>query len=169
VGRSPFEARGFGTLELSWSDKGLVRLTFPGEASLGGTGRDASEIPAAWAEVLTRYFAGEAVDPVEIPVDLYGTDFQVKVWTALRRIPRGRVRTYQGIGADVGSPRAMRAVGMANSKNPIPIVVPCHRVVEVGNRLGGYTAGIERKIRLLELEGVKVEGDLVLPGQLGLL
>jgi methylated-DNA-[protein]-cysteine S-methyltransferase len=119
--------------------------------------------------LLERYFAGEPVDPVAIPVDLHGTEFQRKVWTALRQIPRGRVRTYQGVGADVGSPRAMRAVGMANSKNPIPIVVPCHRVVEVGNRLGGYTSGIERKIRLLELEGVKVEGDLVLPGQLGLL
>jgi methylated-DNA-[protein]-cysteine S-methyltransferase len=63
----------------------------------------------------------------------------------------------------------MRAVGMANARNPVAIVVPCHRVVEVGLKLGGYSAGLPRKIKLLELEGVRVEGDTVRPGQLGLL
>jgi methylated-DNA-[protein]-cysteine S-methyltransferase len=126
------------------------------------------DVPTKYADPLRRYFAGDPIDPVTIPVDLRGTLFQVRVWNALRRIPRGHVRSYAGVAADVGSPRAMRAVGMANSKNPIAIVVPCHRVVEKGNRLGGYSGGLPNKIFLLELEGVRVEGDTVLPGQLDL-
>ena len=126
------------------------------------------DVPAHIAKPLRDYFAGEPVDPAEIPVDLHGTDFQKRVWRALRAIPRGRVRSYAGIASDVGSPRAMRAVGMANARNPIAIVVPCHRVVETGNRLGGYSGGLENKIFLLELEGVTVEGDRVQPGQLDL-
>lgn len=171
AGRGDFEARGVGTLHLAWSDSGLVSLTFAEEVPAPLTSVELTAIPRDWVEVLTGYFAGEEVDPVRIPVDLRGagTAFQTEVWEALRRIPRGQVRTYVGIAADVGRPRGMRAVGMANAKNPIAIVVPCHRVVEVGLRLGGYSAGIPRKVQLLELEGVKVVGDAVRPGQLGLL
>src|SRR5688572_16048124 len=152
AGRGDFEAKGFGTLHLAWSDVGLVSLTFAEEVPASLTSVEPAAIPADWVKVLERYFGGEPVDPVVIPVDLRGTPFQVQVWQALRKIPRGQVRTYAGIGADVGRPRGMRAVGMANAKNPVAIVVPCHRVVEVGLKLGGYSAGIARKIELLELE-----------------
>lgn len=169
-GQGPFEASGFGTLWLVWSDVGLVSLSLPQRARrVAEDGAPPTEeVPAVFAEPLQRYFVGEPVDPAELPVDLRGTRFQRKVWNALRRIPRGQVRSYAGIALDIGSPRATRAVGMANSKNPIAIVVPCHRVVEKGHRLGGYSGGLENKIYLLGLEGVRVEGDRVMPGQLDL-
>lgn len=126
-------------------------------------------VPPPIAAVLTAYFAGEPVDPAEIPVSPIGTPFQLKVWEALRAIPHGHVRSYAGIALDVKQPRAMRAVGMANSKNPIAVVIPCHRVVEKDYRLGGYTSGLELKRFLLELEGVHIVGDVVRPGQLTLI
>lgn len=169
-GQGPFEADRFGTLWLVWSDVGLVSLTLPERPRPfePGYGPPVRDVPANIAQPLRAYFAGEPIDPVQIPVELHGTDFQVRVWQALRRIPRGYVRSYAGVASDVGSPRAMRAVGMANARNPIAIVVPCHRVVEKGNRLGGYSGGVDNKIFLLELEGVQVEGGRVRPGQLDL-
>lgn len=169
-GQGPFEAEGFGTLWLVWSDVGLVSLTLPDRPPPfeAGYGPPVLDVPEGVARVLRDYFGGAPVDPTTIPVELHGTDFQKRVWEALRRIPRGQVRSYAGIASDVGSPRAMRAVGMANAKNPIAIVVPCHRVVEKGHRLGGYSGGLDKKIFLLELEGVTVEGDQVQPGQLDL-
>ena len=169
-GQGPFDAQGFGTLWLVWSDVGLVSLSLPGRDRpfATGEGPDVVDVPAKYAKPLADYFAGEPIDPATIDVDLRGSAFQKRVWEALRTIPRGQVRSYAGVATSIGSPRAMRAVGMANARNPIAIVVPCHRVVEKGNRLGGYSGGIENKIFLLELEGVRVEGDVVRPGQLDL-
>lgn len=127
------------------------------------------EIPVQYARTLQAYFAGEPIEPVELPIDLRGTPFQLRVWEALRRIPRGSVRSYAGIAADVGSPRGMRAVGMANATNPVAIVVPCHRVVEKDAGLGGYSAGLPIKRFLLALEGVDVAADHVHAGQLSLI
>ncbi|MFW6051668.1 MAG: methylated-DNA--[protein]-cysteine S-methyltransferase [Myxococcota bacterium] len=157
-----------GDLWLVWSAQGLVAVRWPeqGPAEDGPTER---VVPRHYAEPLGRYFDGKPVDPALLAVDLRGSAFQVRVWEALRQVRRGTVRTYAGIAADVGSPRAMRAVGAANGKNPIPVVVPCHRIVEAGHRLGGYSGGLERKRLLLELEGVRVEQGRVLPGQLDLL
>ena len=117
---------------------------------------------------LRRYFAGESEDFAAVPLDLRGTDFQLRVWAALREIPWGQVRTYGGIAQEIQSPRAMRAVGQANHVNPIPIIVPCHRVVEAGHHLGGYGGGVDRKQRLLELEGVRLHEGVVQPGQMEL-
>lgn len=125
-------------------------------------------LPSA-LEGLARYLAGApGVDPARLPVVLQGTAFQRRVWTALRAIPVGRVRSYAGVAKDVEAPRAMRAVGQANRRNPLPVVVPCHRVVQAGYRLGGYSGGLERKRFLLHLEGVTFEGERVHPGQLTL-
>jgi methylated-DNA-[protein]-cysteine S-methyltransferase len=126
-------------------------------------------VPAPIAQLFTAYFAGEPVDPVVLPVAPAGTTFQLKVWNALRAIQRGHVRSYAGIALDVRQPRAMRAVGMANSKNPIAVVIPCHRVVEKDFRIGGYSSGLTIKRYLLELEGVHIVGDVVRPGQLTLI
>lgn len=172
VGVARIDAPGIGPLRIAWSDHGIARVDLPsGARGDDWPALDAPErpLPADWAELLRRYFAGDNVDPATLPVDLRGTDFQVRVWNALRRVGRGQVRTYAGIAADVGSPRAMRAVGAANGANAIPVVVPCHRVIEVGSRLGGYSGGLDLKKKLLALEGVRTDGDHVLAGQLELL
>lgn len=177
LGQGLFDLKGVGDLWLVWSEKGLVSLALPtrmpGEVEAdmvdrGLTPPPISDVPDAFAEPLLAYAAGASIDPATLPVDLRGTPFQVRVWEALRRIPRGQVRSYAGIAADVGSPRGMRAVGMANRANPIAIVVPCHRVVERGLGLGGYSGGLDVKRYLLELEGVRVDAGKVIPGQLEL-
>jgi methylated-DNA-[protein]-cysteine S-methyltransferase len=85
---------------------------------------------------------------------LRGTDFQKSVWHCISTIPYGQTRTYGQIARELGNPDAARAVGMANRANPIPIVVPCHRVVQSNGKLGGYSGGLHLKDALLRLEGV---------------
>jgi len=175
IGCASLDVAGLGArLWIAWSEKGLTRLRFgpPGvdaQTVLGSPTPPITALPRPYGDVLETYLAGGDADPAKLPIDPHGTEFQRKVWSSLRRIPRGHVRTYGGIANEVGSPRAMRAVGAANGANPLPIVVPCHRVVEAGSRLGGYTGGLHVKRFLLDLEGVKVVGDHVQPGQLELI
>jgi O-6-methylguanine DNA methyltransferase len=105
---------------------------------------------AAVAQIL-EYLEGKRTE-FDLPLDLRGTPFQVEVWRALLTIPYGETRTYQQIARQVGRPRAVRAVGAANGANPVSLVVPCHRVIATGGKLGGYGGGIELKARLLALE-----------------
>lgn len=100
---------------------------------------------------LEEYFAGNR-KVFTVPLDLRGTEFQKKVWEALREIPYGETRSYKEIAEKIGNPKASRAVGMANHRNPIGIVVPCHRVVGANGKLTGYAGGIPMKQALLELE-----------------
>jgi len=165
AGWGTFEAGGLGTLWLAWTDAGLLRISFD---RLDDLVVDERAVPAIYEQSLQRYFTGEPEDFDGLPLDLRGTDFQLRVWSALREIPWGQVRTYGGIAQEVQSPRAMRAVGQANHVNPIPIVVPCHRVVEAGHHLGGYGGGLDRKRFLLELEGVRFHEGVVQPGQMEL-
>lgn len=156
-------------LSLVWSKRGLVTVSFkPLQTLLGTESVAIAPVPDEYARPLTHYFAGEPVNPAFLRVDMRGSDFQKQVWRALQNIPRGSVRSYAGIAADVGSPRAVRAVGGANAANPIAIVVPCHRVVESGFRLGGYSGGLDIKKRLLRLEGIDTRDNIVHPGQLEL-
>jgi methylated-DNA-[protein]-cysteine S-methyltransferase len=156
-----------GALWLVWSPRGLVQVRWDSDGPLPDL--PTRRAPSAVVTPLRAFAKGADVDPAqEIEVDLVGTEFQKKVWRALLRVPRGRVRTYSGIAADVGSPRAMRAVGTANGVNPLPIVVPCHRIVGAGHTLGGYSGGLDRKRSLLQHEGVKLDRDHLLPGQLAL-
>lgn len=107
---------------------------------------------AAAAAQLRAYFAGELTD-FALPVSIRaGSDFERAVWAALRHIPYGQTRTYGQVAAAVGDPAAARAVGVACNRNPVPLVVPCHRVVGAGNRLVGFGGGLPRKRFLLELE-----------------
>lgn len=159
---------------LAWGTLGLRALIWAGAGvdaaqALGPDAPAPGEIPEPYASLLRRYLAGERIDPATLPVELVGTPFQRKVWESLRRIPFGQVRSYASIARDIGAPRAMRAVGGANGKNPIAVVVPCHRVVEADMRLGGYTGGLPYKRFLLELEGSRLDSDYVQPGQLTLL
>lgn len=90
----------------------------------------------------------------DVPLNPKGTKFMKQVWTALQEIPYGEVRTYGQIAQTVGKPKAARAVGMANHRNPIPIIIPCHRVIGSNGKLVGYALGMEMKEFLLKLEGI---------------
>lgn len=102
---------------------------------------------------LNEYFAGKRWI-FSVPLSLHGTKFQIQVWNALCKIPYGETRSYSDIAASIGSPKACRAVGMANNKNPIMIIVPCHRVIGKDGSLVGYGSGLHIKKKLLELEGI---------------
>lgn len=101
---------------------------------------------------LAEYFTGQRTS-FEVELDLHGTAFQVQVWKQLLRIPYGKLRTYGQVAKAMRKPRATRAVGQAAGHNPIPILVPCHRVVGKGGSLVGFAGGISTKARLLRLEG----------------
>jgi len=102
---------------------------------------------------LEAYFAGR-LKRFDLPFALQGTDFQKKVWESLVTIPYGETITYGQLAEKVGNPNASRAVGMANSRNPLPVFIPCHRVIGAGGKLTGYTGGLEIKRKLLTLEGI---------------
>ncbi|NBE52707.1 methylated-DNA--[protein]-cysteine S-methyltransferase [Streptomyces boluensis] len=123
----------------------------PPEESFGERVPPEEEPFAETVRQLVEYFAGERTD-FELPLHLNGTPFQREVWDGLLRIPYGETRTYGELAADLGRPQASRAVGLANGKNPIGIVVPCHRVVGANGSLTGYGGGLDRKRRLLDLE-----------------
>lgn len=100
---------------------------------------------------LDEYFAGKRT-VFSIDYMLKGTDFQLKVWDALSKIPYGETRSYKEVATKVGNPKAARAIGMANNKNPISIIIPCHRVIGSNKKLTGYAGGLDMKKGLLELE-----------------
>jgi methylated-DNA-[protein]-cysteine S-methyltransferase len=100
---------------------------------------------------LAEYFAGKR-SQFELPLEPRGTEFQKKVWASLRTIPFGKTKSYAEIASAIGSPRACRAVGAANGKNPLSIVIPCHRVIGANGALTGFGGGLETKAKLLALE-----------------
>ena len=100
---------------------------------------------------IQAYTAGELTH-FDLPLNPQGRPFQQSVWQTLRSIPFGELRTYQDIAAAVGNPKAARAVGMANHKNPIPLIVPCHRVIGSNGQLTGFASGLEIKQKLIQLE-----------------
>lgn len=126
--------------------------------------KHAPEIDSSWQQndglftearrQLDEYFAGTRVE-FDLPLAPEGTAFQQQVWDGLRRIPHGRTKTYGQLAAEIGNPKAMRAVGLANGRNPISIIVPCHRVIGANGTLTGYGGGLKAKAWLLEHEGQK--------------
>jgi len=113
--------------------------------------KEASTLTDITAMQLKEYFAGKR-KKFDVPLNPQGTEFQRSVWKALQDIPYGKTRSYKQIAKAVGNPKACRAVGMANNKNPIWIIIPCHRVIGTDGSLTGYGGGIEMKKRLLKLE-----------------
>ncbi len=107
---------------------------------------------------LEAYFAGELEALDAIAVDPGGTEFQARIWAALRRIPPGRTASYTDLARAVGAPSAVRAAGSANGQNPVPVVIPCHRVVRSDGTLGGYGGGLDRKRWLLDHEKARLAG-----------
>ena len=145
-----------GPLNLAISGNGLVALEFLRDDFPRKSKNIAWEHSPAKAEPfaaqLDEYFARRRRE-FTFPLDLRGTPFQLDCWRALLAIPYGETRTYAAIARTVGKPQAFRAVGMANNRNPIAIVVPCHRVIASDGTLCGYGGGLDVKRRLLELEG----------------
>ena len=148
-----------GEFTAHYSEKGLAGLNFP-------TGRAASRavkprvVPAhilRWhgttTKALKAILAGR--EPREFPpLDLTGTDFQKSVWSAIRKISAGKTKSYGEIAVAIGNPKAVRAVGGACGANPVPVLVPCHRVLAANQKLGGFSSGLDWKRRLLKREGI---------------
>jgi methylated-DNA-[protein]-cysteine S-methyltransferase len=148
-----------GPLRLTFTAKGLAALEF---ADKGGEMEPGSPPPPelrpmidAVKRQLRQYFADGVADFIGLPLDLQGTPFQKKVWQELPRIPRGQTISYRELAERVGSPRGFRAVGQANRRNPVPIIIPCHRVIAADGSLGGYSSGIARKVWLLRHEAAR--------------
>jgi methylated-DNA-[protein]-cysteine S-methyltransferase len=140
-----------GPLTLEGGPRGLAAVHFPGrEPQLDPEARDREALAPAAAQ-LREHFAGER-RAFDLELDLGGTPLQRAVWERLRRIPYGETITYAELAREVGRPTAVRAIGAAVGRTPVPIVVPCHRVVGSDGSLTGYGGGIERKRALLELE-----------------
>lgn len=100
---------------------------------------------------ISEYFKGSR-KAFSLPINFVGTPFQLRVWQELCKIPYGKTVSYGELAKQIGSPKAARAVGMANNRNPLPIIVPCHRVIGANGKLVGYRGGIDKKIHLLKLE-----------------
>lgn len=114
-----------------------------------------SEFKSEYTLLIEEYLNGKSKD-LNIPVKLIGTDFNKQVWTELMKIPYGELRSYGEIAKAIGSEKASRAVGNANNKNNIVLIVPCHRVIGSDNNLVGFAPGLEYKVQLLEMEGHKI-------------
>ncbi len=155
-----------GKMIIAATDKGLAGLWFDGQKHLPAelTG------PVVWPSdpdhpvlkktiaQLEEYFAGQRTQ-FDVPLDVRcGTAFQQSVWQALLKIPQGGTASYGEVSRRIGKPAAVRAVGAAVGRNPVSIIVPCHRVMGAGGALTGYAGGLERKSALLQLEGVALEG-----------
>lgn len=139
-----------GALTLVCDKDGLKSIEFGRTRPEGALWESNGLLEEAKRELL-EYLEGNRRE-FSLPLKPEGTEFQKRVWKALTAIPYGETRTYGQIAAQIGNPKACRAVGMANHKNPLPIMIPCHRVIGTGGSLVGYGGGLDRKIWLLKLE-----------------
>lgn len=139
-----------GTLRIAADEKGITGLAFSDMPLTDAIAEQTPLLKKAAAQ-LDEYFAG-ARRSFDLPLNPAGTEFQKKVWDALVGIGYGETRTYGRIAATTGNPKACRAVGMANNRNPIAIIIPCHRVVGANGSLTGYAGGLDKKEFLLDLE-----------------
>ena len=152
-----------GTIQIAGTSSGIVRLQLDDDGDRmradlkaqypDATFKRASARLVDAGRVIRAYLAGGAA-PQYVPVVIPEVGFATRVWRQLRRIPHGQVRTYGGIARGLRRPGAARAVGQACGRNPLPLLVPCHRVVAADRRLGGFSAGLEVKRKLLDLERV---------------
>ena len=150
-----------GTLRATATEAGLRTIMLPGEGPAGEpdpswTRQDARFEPLA--RQLEAYFQ-RRLQTFDLPLALEGTEFQKRVWQELMKVPYGTTSSYAEIARRIGRPSATRAVGAANGRNPLPIIVPCHRIIGHNGSLTGYGGGLAAKRLLLELEGAIVAGD----------
>lgn len=133
------------------NDLGITDISIDVDFATTGLNVVETELIKEAAKELIEYLDGNRVT-FDVPFALYGTDFQRSVWKALCDIPYGETRSYKQIAEAIGNPKASRAVGLANNRNPIIIMVPCHRVIGANGKLVGYGGGLDMKERLLNLE-----------------
>jgi O-6-methylguanine DNA methyltransferase len=145
-----------------YSEKGLAELDFPSVGRASPRAVKSIGVPTtirrwhqATAAALKQVLAGRSPKSFP-PLDLAGTKFQKSVWNALRKIPAGKTKSYSEIARAIGKTKAVRAVGGACGANPIPVLIPCHRVVAANKKLGGFSGGLNRKRELLAREGVSL-------------
>jgi len=160
-----------GWVRLGWTHRGLAQVQLPPldpekPAQFNGSPPSVSSIsiPPDWQkaarEELLQLLAGKPVPQSRVPLDLPDrSPFWRKVWLALREIPHGQVLSYKELARKIGAPKAVRAIGQACAANPIPLWIPCHRVIRSDGTLGGYSQGLEWKIRLLQREGILTSGN----------
>ncbi|MDG5788791.1 methylated-DNA--[protein]-cysteine S-methyltransferase [Evansella sp. AB-P1] len=154
-----------GTLTIGKSERGICFIEF-------GSMKDVCSVVDTWLkkclmnvelinnevelqeaiQQLEEYFRGERMS-FDLPLDLVGTKFQILVWNKVKEIYYGETKSYKQIATEIGAPKAVRAIGGANNKNPIPIIIPCHRVIGTNGSMVGYGGGIDKKEYLLKLEG----------------
>lgn len=141
-------------LEIKTSPRGLRAIRFSSRETAIREDSRLADNPLLQDIVyqLDRYFQGHLFR-FHLPLDFYGTPFQQRVWSALQDIPYGQTWSYQAVARYISNPKAVRAVGQANGANPIPIIIPCHRVIRADGALGGYGSGSTLKRALLRLEG----------------
>jgi len=161
-----------GRMRLGSTDKGLCRVELPGACGRGFAGWLRAQLPdsrvqeddgpnrSARQQIL-EYLAGDRIR-FELPMDLRATPFQRAVYDELLAIPYGETRSYADVARAIGRPKAMRATGAANGANPLPLVIPCHRVIQSGGGLGGFGGGLPLKRRLLAMESARVRGERLL-------
>lgn len=154
-----------GVLTLIASDKGVAAILWENENPNRVRQMAPEEDPfhpvlVETERQLNEYFAGQR-SCFTVTLDFVGTEFQKKVWQALVAIPFGETRSYADIAREIGNPKAVRAVGAANGKNPISIIAPCHRVIGSNGKLTGFAGGLEAKALLLNIE-LRPQGDFVL-------
>lgn len=138
------------TLKICYTDEAITCIKFAKDdedISLSQT----SKLSNKAFKQLSEYFDGKR-KKFDLPLHVEGSEFQKQVWNALRKIPYGETRSYKDIAEYIGNPKAVRAVGMANNKNPIVIILPCHRVIGSNGKLVGYAGGLDKKTWLLDLE-----------------
>lgn len=140
-----------GLLEISASSRGLCSIRWHSERVSESDETPTHPVLRQARLQLQEYFEGRRSD-FDLPIDVEGTEFQMKVWRSLRTIPYGRTWSYGDLARSVGNPKASRAVGMANGRNPLPIVVPCHRVIGANGKLTGFSGGLQAKEILLGIE-----------------
>jgi methylated-DNA-[protein]-cysteine S-methyltransferase len=141
-----------GSLQLLSDGDHLTAINFPGRHSEAPDSASPDSVLLAARTQLEEYFVGRR-QRFDLPLAASGTPFQQSVWQALAAIPWGEVRSYRDIACAIGKPKAVRAVGAANGRNPLPIVVPCHRVIGADGSLTGFGGGLPLKVQLLTLEG----------------
>ena len=147
----------FGNAFIATTERGICKLSFDIKNALNSLKQDLGNATFIWDAAHTQILIEKIFSPdkqgeTPLTLDLRGTNFQIQVWEALLRIPAGQLTTYQNIGAAIGSPKASRAVGSAIGKNPVPVLIPCHRVIRATGEFGNYAFGSARKKAILGWE-----------------
>ncbi|RDY29404.1 methylated-DNA--[protein]-cysteine S-methyltransferase [Romboutsia weinsteinii] len=148
-----------GRIGIAEDGQGITNLYLENKLSSEGMTIKETDLIKEAARQLEDYLSGK-IEVFDIPLSLKGTEFQKKVWEELKKIPYGKTYSYKELAEKIGKPTAARAVGMANNKNPILIIIPCHRIIGKDGSLVGYAAGLDIKERLLEIEKPNTKNNL---------